>query len=214
MFPILRWTDEDIMALGYDYAPREKVSVSRGIDTPVRNVMLAAIPGLRVFAISLCRNPDRADDLVQETLTLALAKMNSFVPGTNMLAWLCTILHNQFRSEYRKRRREMEDVAGNYTERLQCLPNQEGHIKLSEFHAVLAKLPTDQSEALVLVGALGFSYEEAASICGVPIGTAKSRVNRARRCLAKWLSTDRPDDFGPDWTMRAVFAGSDQMWGS
>ena len=169
--------------------------------------MLAAIPGLRAFAISLCGNVDRADDLVQEALIRALANIDSFEPGTNMSAWLITILRNLYRSEYRKRRREVEDATGSYAERLRSLPEQEGHVEMSEFHAALAKLPADQREALILIGALGFSHEEVANICGCAIGTIKSRVNRARRHLAELLSIESPDDFGPDRTIRAVLAG-------
>src|ERR1700678_3267972 len=88
----------------------------------VRDVMLAAVPSLRAFAISLCGNVDRADDLVQEALLRALANLGSFEPGTNMSAWLFTILRNLFRSEYRKRRREVEDVDGSYAEQLTSLP--------------------------------------------------------------------------------------------
>jgi RNA polymerase sigma-70 factor, ECF subfamily len=170
--------------------------------------MLAAIPGLRAFAISLCGNVDRADDLVQETLIRALANINSFEPGTNMSAWLVTILRNFYRSEYRKRRREVEDATGSYAERLQSLPDQEGHVEMTEFQAALAKLPAEQREALILIGALGFSHEEVASICGCAIGTIKSRVNRARNHLAKMLSIEGPNDFGPDQTIRAVLTGS------
>ena len=152
--------------------------------------MLAAIPGLRAFAISLCGNVDRADDLVQETLIRALAHINSFEPGTNMSAWLITILRNLFRSEYRKRRREVEDADGKYAENLRSLPQQEGHIEMSEFLVALAKLAPDQREALVLIGALGFSHEEVANICGCAIGTIKSRVNRARTRLGEILQID------------------------
>jgi RNA polymerase sigma-70 factor, ECF subfamily len=84
----------------------------------VRDAMLAAVPSLRAFAISLSGNVDRADDLVQETLLRAIANINSFHPGTNMSAWLITILRNLFRSEYRKRRREIEDATGSYAESL------------------------------------------------------------------------------------------------
>lgn len=191
------------MALAYDYAPRTGAAISAEINTSVRNVMLAAIPGLRAFAISLCRNADHADDLVQETLICALANINSFEPGTNMSAWLLTILRNLFRSEYRKRRREVEDASGSYAARLQSRPKQEGHVAMLEFHAALPKLPTDQREALMLIGALGFTYDEVANICGCAIGTIKSRVYRARSHLAKLLSIESPDDFAPDWSMRA-----------
>ncbi len=184
--------------------PRNRAAVSTGIDTSVRDVMLAAIPGLRTFAISLCRNADHADDLVQETLTRALANINTFEPGTNMPDWLLTILRNLFRSEYRKRRREVEDATGDYANHLQSLPEQEGYVEMLEFHAALAKLPTDQREALILIGALGYSHEEVSNICGRAIGTIKSRVFRARRHLAELLSHESPNDFGSDWTMRAV----------
>jgi RNA polymerase sigma-70 factor (ECF subfamily) len=172
--------------------------------------MLAAIPGLRAFAISLCGNADRADDLVQETLIRALANINSFEPGTNMSAWLITILRNLYRSEYRKRRREVEDATGSYAERLRSLPEQEGHLEMEEFQAALGKLPPDQREALILIGALGFSHEEVAKICGCAIGTIKSRVNRARRQLVELLSIESPEDFGPDQTVRAILAGNDR----
>ena len=176
--------------------------------TTVREVMLAAIPGLRAFAISLCGNVDRADDLVQETLIRALAHIDSFEPGTNMSAWLITILRNLYRSEYRKRRREVEDADGKYAENLRSLPQQEGQVEMTEFLAALAKLPHDQREALVLIGALGFSHEEVANICGCAIGTIKSRVNRARNQLAEMLSIESPEDFGPDQTVRSVLTVS------
>jgi RNA polymerase sigma-70 factor (ECF subfamily) len=173
----------------------------------VREVMLAAVPSLRAFAISLCGNVDRADDLVQEALLRALTNLSSFEPGTNMSAWLFTILRNLFRSEYRKRRREVEDADGLYAERLKSLPEQTGRLELNEFRKALQLLPPDQSEALILVGASGFSYEEAAQICGCAVGTIKSRVNRARTRLATILSIDDASDFGPDHETRAVFTG-------
>jgi RNA polymerase sigma-70 factor, ECF subfamily len=173
----------------------------------VKEAMLASIPGLRAFAISLCGNADRADDLVQEALMRALANLDSFEPGTNMSAWLITILRNLYLSEYRKRRREVEDATGSYAERLRSLPDQEGHVEMSEFQAALSKLPRDQREALILIGALGFSHEEVANICGCAIGTIKSRVNRARTRLAELLSIEGVDDFGPDRATRAILAG-------
>src|SRR5438093_4648675 len=112
----------------------------------VRDAMLAAVPSLRAFAISLCGNVDRADDLVQETLLRALANIHSFQPGTNMPAWLFTILRNLFRSEYRKRRREVEDADGSYAETLKSQPEQSSHVEFKEFTAALNKLPEDQRE--------------------------------------------------------------------
>jgi RNA polymerase sigma-70 factor (ECF subfamily) len=144
---------------------------------------------------------------VQETLLRALANIDTFQPGTNMSAWLFTILRNHFRSEYRKRRREVEDSEGRYAETLKSQPEQYGRVEFREFREALTHLPADQREALVLVGASGFSYEEAAHICGCAVGTIKSRVNRARTRLAELMSIDDAEDFGPDQQTRAVMAG-------
>jgi RNA polymerase sigma-70 factor (ECF subfamily) len=180
------------------------------IDPNLRDTMLAAVPSLRAFGISLCGNVDRADDLVQETLLRALANIDSFQPGTNMSAWLFTILRNLFRSEYRKRRREVEDADGSYAETLKSQPEQTSRVEFEEFRTALNKLPDDQREALILVGASGFSYGEAAEICGCAVGTIKSRVNRARTRLSTLLSIDTADDFGPDITTRSVLAGNER----
>ena len=161
---------------------------------------------MRAFAISLRGNVDRADDLVQETLLRAMANIDSFQPGTNMSAWLFTILRNLSRSEYRKRRREVEDADGSYAESLKSQPEQHGRVEFEEFRTALAKLPPDQREALLLVGASGFSYEEAAAICECAVGTIKSRVNRARTRLAELLAIDSADDFGPDQPTRAIMS--------
>jgi len=179
------------------------------LDPELRQAMLAAVPSLRAFAISLCGNVDRADDLVQEALLRALTNIESFEPGTNMPAWLFTILRNQFRSEYRKRRREVEDANGKYAENLKSLPEQPGHIEFAEFREALGQLPSDQREALILIGASGFSYEEAAKICGCAVGTIKSRVNRARTRLGDMLSIQGSEDIGPDAELRSVLTGTD-----
>ena len=126
------------------------------LDPAIRDQVLATVPSLRAFAISLCGNIDRADDLVQETLLRALSHIDSFEPGTNMPAWLFTILRNLFRSEYRKRRREVEDADGRYADTLKSHPEQTGRVEFEEFRTALAKLPPDQREALILVGASGF----------------------------------------------------------
>jgi RNA polymerase sigma-70 factor (ECF subfamily) len=170
----------------------------------VREAMLAAVPSLRAFAFSLCGNADRADDLVQEALLRAWANLASFEPGTNMSAWLFTILRNLFRSEYRKRRREVEDANGSYAEQLTSLPEQTSHLEIGEFREALKILPPEQRESLILVGASGYSYEDAAAICGCAVGTIKSRVNRARRRLAEVLAIEDVQDFGPDRETRAV----------
>src|SRR5262249_26224774 len=176
------------------------------LDPSMRDAVLAAVPSLRAFAISLSGNVDRADDLVQETLLRAMANIESFQPGTNMSAWLFTILRNLFRSEYRKRRREVEDTDGSYAESLKSHPEQHSRVECEEFREALGKLPPDQREALILVGASGFSYEEAAAICECAVGTIKSRVNRARTRLAELLAIDSTDDFGPDRTTRAILS--------
>ena len=145
---------------------------------------------------------------MQETLLRALANIDSFQPGSNLPAWLFTILRNLFRSDYRKRRREVEDADGSYAKTLKTQPAQGAHLEFEEFRAALDKLPQDQREALILVGASGFSYEDAAAICGCAVGTIKSRVNRARSKLSALLYVDGAEDFGPDQTVRAVIGGS------
>jgi RNA polymerase sigma-70 factor (ECF subfamily) len=174
----------------------------------VRDGILAAVPNLRAFAMSLSGSLDRADDLVQETLLRALANIDSFEPGTNLPAWLFTILRNQFRTEYRKRRREVEDADGRFASTLMAYPEQHGHIELEEFRQALDQLTADQREALILVGASGFSYEQAAKICGCAVGTVKSRVNRARIKLAQLLSIEDTADFGTDRASRSVDPGA------
>lgn len=178
------------------------------LDASTRDSVLAAVPSLRAFAISLCGNVDRADDLVQETLLRALANIDSFQPGSNMPAWLFTILRNLFRSEYRKRRREVEDADGSYAASLKSQPEQTSRVEFREFREALVKLPPDQREALILVGASGFSYEEAAEICGCAVGTIKSRVNRARSRLTEMMAIESADDFGPDVATRAILANT------
>lgn len=151
----------------------------------VQDVMLAAIPGLRAFAISLSGNIDRADDLVQGALVRAIANIDLFTPGTNMPAWLVTILRNLFLEQFRKRRREVEDANGSYTASLKSAPEQHIRLEFKEFADALASLPVAQREALLLVGASGYSYDDAAAICGTAVGTIKSCVNRARKTLAE-----------------------------
>src|SRR5437879_9229641 len=114
------------------------------LDPSVRDALLAAVRSLRAFAISLCGNVDRADDLVQETLLRAMANIDSFQPGTNMSAWLFTILRNLFRSEYRKRRREVEDTDGSYAESLKSHPAQHSRVEFEEIRVALATPPADQ----------------------------------------------------------------------
>lgn len=149
--------------------------------------LIAAIPSLRAFAVSICGNSDRADDLVQETLVKAWSSLSSFSEGTNLTAWLFTILRNIYYSEFRKRRRETDDPDGEYAAGLVAPDSQEVHMEFLDFRSALQKLPLDQREALILVAASGMSYEEAAEVCGCAPGTMKSRVNRARNRLAELM---------------------------
>jgi RNA polymerase sigma-70 factor, ECF subfamily len=162
----------------------------RAQDTSLRDDLVAAIPNMRAFAISLCGNRDRADDLVQEALVKAWNHLESFQQGTNLKAWLFTILRNAYFSELRKTKREVPDADGQFAARQAVAPEQHGHLDLIDLNNALAKLPADQREALILVGAEGFSYEDAAGICGCAVGTVKSRVNRARTKLAQLMSRD------------------------
>ena len=163
----------------------------RGVSEGLRESLVGEMTNLRAFGVSLCGDRERADDLVQETLLKAWNHLDSFHEGTNLKAWLFTILRNTYFSERRKRRREVEDADGSYAEALTSLPDQTSHLEMDEFRKALEQLPTDQRESLILVGAAGFSYEEAAEISGCAVGTIKSRVNRARNRLADILGMDQ-----------------------
>lgn len=154
----------------------------------IKDALVVAIPNLRAFAISLTGDHHRANDLVQETLMKAWANRDSFQTGTNLKAWLFTILRNTYFSEIRKRRREVQDVDGKAAAQLVSLPEQHGHLDLADFRKALSELSPDQREALLLIGAEGFSYDEAATIAGCAVGTVKSRVNRARVRLGELMS--------------------------
>lgn len=162
--------------------------------------LLAELPSLRAFAVSLTGSPDRADDLVQETVMKAWAAHASFTEGTSLRAWLFTIMRNTFFSQYRKARREVQDTDGEAAARLVSHPAQQGHLDLADFRAALDQLVPDQREALILIGASGFSYEEAAEICGCAVGTIKSRVNRARQRLMQLMAIDDLDEIGSGFT--------------
>ncbi len=160
--------------------------------------LIGAVPNMRAFAISLCGDVDRADDLVQETLVKAWKNIASFEEGTNLKAWLFTILRNTYFSEIRKRRREVSTDDEAIELKLSVHPEQQGVADLTDFKKALLQLSDDQREALILVGAEGFSYEEAAEISGCAIGTVKSRVNRARTRLSELLGVTDSSEFGPD----------------
>ncbi|MEO5707139.1 MAG: sigma-70 family RNA polymerase sigma factor [Alteraurantiacibacter sp.] len=145
------------------------------------------VPHLRAFARGLCGRPDMADDLVQETMLKAWAAQDRFEPGTSMRAWTFVILRNIYLTDMRRNR-----FRGEYdelvAERILVEPaGQEAPIHLADLHSALLTLPPERREALLLVGAGGFSYEEAAEICGCAVGTIKSRVGRARAALAQMI---------------------------
>jgi RNA polymerase sigma-70 factor (ECF subfamily) len=174
-----------------DRAPQQGGSRQPAAGEPIDPAvqLLQYLPRLRAFAMSLGNPPDAADDLVQETVTRAWRHMGSFEPGTNMGAWLFTILRNEFYSGLRKRRREVQDVDGAMAGLLTSPPDQEDHLALQDVGNAISRLSDDYREALLLVGGSDVSYEEAAEICGCAIGTVKSRVHRARTKLALMLAT-------------------------
>ncbi len=168
--------------------------------------LLEAIPSLRAFALSLVYNPDRADDLVQETLVKAWANQHMFRPNTNLKAWLFTILRNQFYTEFRKHRLEVPDSEGYWAARLATQPSQGVRLEFALCRKALKMLPADQREALLLVGVTGLSYEEAAQVCNVALGTIKSRINRGRARLAELMNMSSQSDFESDTVMQAALA--------
>jgi RNA polymerase sigma-70 factor (ECF subfamily) len=156
-----------------------------------RAAVIERIPSLRAFAWSLARNAADADDLVQETLAKAWTYRARFEPGTNLRAWLFTILRNSWYSTAAKKGREVADEDGKHAAGLSSEASQEWAVELTALRAALDDLPPEHREALVMVGAAGLSYEEAAEIAGCALGTIKSRVNRARNRLAEALEMER-----------------------
>jgi RNA polymerase sigma-70 factor (ECF subfamily) len=179
------------------------LSVGPG-EMALRDQMLDLLPNLRAFAFSLTNDPIRVDDLVQDTFLRAWANIDRFERGSNLGAWLFTILRHAFYTEHRKRRREVEDPIGVYAARLKVLPEQEAALALAELRSALAHLPSSHREALLLVGTEGMTYEEVAMLQGVAVGTIKSRVNRARQQLAGLLQMKSRHEIEPDQVMQAA----------
>jgi RNA polymerase sigma-70 factor (ECF subfamily) len=152
------------------------------------------IPALRAFAWSLSHNGADADDLVQETLIKAWSNRERFEPGSNLRAWLFTILRNTYYTHLMRRRREVRDETGSYASTLKYGPTQDWSLALRTLQTALAALPAEHREALILVGAAGLSYEEAAAVCGCALGTIKSRVNRARVRLLQLMDVAEASD--------------------
>ena len=169
-----------------------------------RDELVDHLPALRAFALSLTRDGSSADDLVQDTIVKAWTHIDKFQPGTNLRAWLFTILRNTFYSARLKTRREVSDTDGIHAARQATRPDHDGRLALNDFRAAFGQLADEQREALILVGASGFSYEEAASMTGVAVGTVKSRANRGRRRLAELLQLE--DGEALDMTDHATLA--------
>ncbi len=165
---------------------------------------------LRAFAMSLTRNSAAADDLVQDTIVKAWSNIDRFQRGTNLRAWLFTILRNTFYSDQRKRKREVPDPDGIYAATLYDKPAHDGRLAMTDFLHAFDKLSPEHREVLILVGASGFAYEDAAKMMGVAVGTVKSRANRARARLAELMHLDDSNDilFNDDATALAVMGRS------
>ena len=174
-----------------------------------RDDVIALIPALRAFAWSLSHNSSDADDLVQDTLTKAWTHRSKFEMGTNLRAWLFTILRNTYYTAVVRRRREVADEDGKHAARLTSAPTQDWSVAMRALQSALQRLPDEHREALILVGAAGLTYEEAAEICGCALGTIKSRVNRARTRLLRIMDADDASDAfaSPELTISAAAEG-------
>jgi len=148
--------------------------------------LIALLPKLRIQALALTRNRAAAEDLVQDSVANALAAQDSFTPGTNFAAWMHRILRNRFISTLRKQR-ETTDIDDLPMSAFAVGAAHEDRMVLKELGRALTRLPSDQREALFMVVLQGMSYEDVAQATGCAVGTAKSRVFRARRQLQAWL---------------------------
>ena len=151
----------------------------------LKDEIVALLPDLRAFARFMCREREAADDLVQSTVVIALDKQSQFTPGTNLKGWLFTIMRNRFYADLRSQRRRPSSF--DATPAL-AVDNPEAAVAMKELSSALWRLSAQAREALILVGASGFSYEEASRLCGCTVGTLKVRVSRARKELAKQLA--------------------------
>ena len=176
--------EEDRDDAGAQVPAAETVALS---DDEFKDELARVIPHLRAFGRSLSGNRDLADDLVQETLMKAWAARKRFQAGTNMRAWTFIILRNLFLSQMRRARFRGEWDEQSANKLLAAPASQDRHIELADMQRALLHLPQPQREALILVGAGGFAYEEAAEICGCAVGTIKSRVARGRAALEQLL---------------------------
>ncbi len=167
------------------------------INDEFKTALVENLPHLRAFAHLIARNHALAEDLVQDTIVRALANRHQFKPGTNLKGWLIIILRNRFFNEMRRSSRRVEVSVERQDDLATVDGGQEVSIEIRDFNDVFRKLPPTQREALILVGASGFSYEEAAEIAHCPIGTMKSRVSRARAELeARLHGIEMPEKWG------------------
>ena len=156
----------------------------------IREELVLCLPHLRAFARSLARDRDRADDLVQDAILLALSAAAQFTPGTNFKAWIFTILRNRFFNDLRKAKHVIEPLAAADLADLASPAQHDSGLIFNEFRRAFMTLVPSQREALILVAANGFRYEEAAKLCGCAVGTIKSRISRARRQLLSLTADD------------------------
>src|ERR1700757_2990922 len=182
-------------------------------DEAFKQELVQLIPHLRAFARTLCGDPAAADDLAQDAMMKAWDARDSFAMGTNMKAWTFMILRNQFYSEKRRswRQTQLDQEAAERT--LVAVDDPESPVALDELRLGLAMLPAEQREALILVGAGGFAYEEAAAICDCAVGTVKSRVSRARRALQGILESGayRRDGSSAGEAMATILADAERL---
>lgn len=184
-------------------------------DDRFRRELVTLIPHLRAFARTLCGNATAADDLAQDAMLKAWDARASYQMGTNMKAWTFMILRNQFYSEKRRswRQTQLDQEAAERT--LMAIDDPSAPLALDELRLALNTLPDEQREALVLVGAGGFAYEEAAEICGCAVGTVKSRVSRARRAVQASLEAGAYERDGTPAgeAMGSILADADRLSG-
>ena len=193
-------------------ADSEDCDASMGYD---QQELIPLIPHMRGFARMLCRDSTEADDLTQEALARALKSRGAFRTGTSLKSWLFTIVRNQFYSDKRRSWRIAPLDQTMAEETLVALSNPSAGLELEDVRAAMQELCEEQREALILVSVAGLAYEEAAQICGVPRGTIKSRVNRARHRLEEILAGDGPSARGASQggAMAALFLDADRVRG-
>jgi RNA polymerase sigma-70 factor (ECF subfamily) len=153
----------------------------------IRDALSALVPQMRAFARSLCRDATRADDLAQDAMASAWRHRSTFVVGTNLTAWVSTIVRNQFYSDRRRSWRDCQ-LDDDEAETLVAISDPYFALELDDVRRAMLELPDEQREALALIGVSGLAYEEVATICGCAEGTVKSRVSRGRRRLSEILS--------------------------